>query len=194
MTTLLARVLLTLVVVAIAPAVPETCTLCPNEKKPRNGNAVVFPDETGLVTCNEFAKEIITNSDGEFCDDSFAHAYQVVCGCPGVKAGPCPGICETGNILATPNVPTPYWGFTCSVIDQIIRGTPGDTSCPGIGVDPTDYCTCKVKVKPGQNMGSGVEGNGGAGTGMNGMAGGRQRRLGGVEERFPPRSARGLAM
>ena len=78
MTTLLARVLLTLVVVAIAPAVPETCTLCPNGEKPRNGNAIVFPDGTGLVTCKEFAKDIIDYPDGS-CNYPFPHAFQVVC-------------------------------------------------------------------------------------------------------------------
>ena len=37
-------------------------------------------------------------------------------------------------------------------------------------------------------------GAGNPGTGMKGMSGGRQLRLGGLEERFPPRAARGLAM
>ena len=78
-----------------------------------------------------------------------------------------------------------------------MRGEPGDTTCDA-GMASSGFkgiCKCKVKVKPDQNMGGGgVGGNGGAGTGMTSMSGGRQRRLGSVEERFPPRSARGLAM
>jgi hypothetical protein len=193
MTTLLARVLLTLAFVTIASA--ETCTLCPNGEKPRNGNAIVFEDGTDLVTCKEFAKEIIANSDDDdTCDDNFDHAIQVVCGCPKVKAGSCPGICKTGFILAEPNLPTDeFEGLTCSVVDQLFRGKPGETICE------TDLarnnievvCKCKEKVKPGQNMGGGA---GNAGTGMNGMAGGRKLRFGGLEEHFPPRAARGLAM
>jgi hypothetical protein len=192
MTTLLARVLLTLAFVTIASA--ETCTLCPNGEKPRNGNTVVFEDETGLVTCKELAKEIIANSDDDdTCDDNFDHAIQVVCGCPKVKAGSCPGICKTGFILAQPNKPVyDFDGATCAVVDQQFRGIPGNTCGANLaksGIDET--CECKEKVKPGQNMGGGA---GNAGTGMNGMAGGRKLRLGGLEEHFPPRAARGLAM
>ena len=176
---------------AIASA--QTCTLCPNEKKPRNGNTIIFHDGTELETCKELAKDIIEDLDGDACGvDPFARAIQVVCGCPGVKAGPCPGICGAGFTLAEPSaLAINYGGLTCSVVDQFFRGIPGETIC---GSEPANrmleeaFCVCKEKVKPGQNMG------GGAGTGMNGMAGGRKLRLGDLEERFPPRAARGLAM
>ena len=190
MTTILVRVLLTLAFVAITSA--KICTLCPKGGKPRNGNALLFEGQDAgiLVTCNELAKEIITNSDGEFCDDPFAHAFQVVCGCPGVKAGPCPGICSAGFTLAEPSVlADDFDGLTCSVADQFLRGTPGDTCGTTLARnDKLLICVCKEKVKPSQNMG------GGAGMGMNGMAGGRKLRFGGLEERFTPRVARGLAM
>ena len=196
MTTLLARVLLTLTFVDIASA--QTCTLCPNGEKPRNGHTVVIQAVTNPVTCKELAQEIIDNSNDEFCVDSLVHAFQSVCGCPGIKAGSCPGICNSGQFLAEPDLGTPSDGLTCSVVDQFLRGTPGDTICPGVGGDPKVFCTCKVKVTHGQNMGGGgVGGNEGAGnqgTGMMGMTDGRQRRLGGLEEHFPPRAARGLAM
>ena len=55
----------------------KICTLCPKGGKPRNGNALLFEGQDAgiLVTCNELAKEIITNSDGEFCDDPL-HFHQ----------------------------------------------------------------------------------------------------------------------
>ena len=190
MTTLLARVLLTLAFLAIAFA--ETCTLCPNGEKPDNGNTVVYQYGTDPQTCTELAKQIIADSVTN-CGTVVFHAYQVVCGCPKVKAGSCPGICNTGFTLAKPDLGTDLGSLTCSVVDQILRGKPGDTSCDtGLangGIK--NICACNVKGNPGQNMGGGA---GNPGTGMKGMSGGRQLRLGGLEERFPPRAARGLAM
>ena len=194
MTTLIARVLLTIAFLVIASA--QTCTLCPNGEKPRNGKVVVGQFGIDLVTCEEYVQAFTANSDGS-CGDYLTHAFQVVCGCPRVKAGSCPGICDTGSILDQPDIPTSSGGVTCSLFDQIVRGTPGDSTCSDSGNIYNQLCKCKVKVKPGQNMGSGVGGNGGTGnpgTGMMGMSGGRQLRLGGFEERFPPRAARGLDM
>ena len=104
--------------------------------------------------------------------------------------GPCPGICSAGFTLAEPSVlADDFDGLTCAVVDQFLRGTPGDTCGTTLARnDKLLICVCKEKVKPGQNMG------GGAGMGMNGMAGGRKLRFGGLEERFTPRVARGLAM
>ena len=76
MTTLIARVLLTLAFVAIATA--QTCPLCPNGKKPRNGNAIVFQGVPALVTCTELEQVGVTNSGGT-CGDSVTHPFQVVC-------------------------------------------------------------------------------------------------------------------
>ena len=195
MTTLLARVLLSLAFVAIASA--QTCPLCPNGGNPGNGNAVLFDDGIDSLTCEEVSLMGISPAVDGSCADSFAYAIQSLCKCPGVKAGSCPGICRPGFILAQPDQGTELFGITCSVFDQFLRGEPGDTTCDA-GMASSGFkgiCKCKVKVKPDQNMGGGgVGGNGGAGTGMMGMSGGRQRRLGGLEEHFPPRAARGLAM
>ena len=186
MTTILVRVLLTLAFVAIASA--QICTLCPNGEKPRNRNAVLLQFGTYSLTCKELAEDIIDASDDAACEIDTYHAFQVVCGCPMVKAGSCPGICNTGSILAQPGLGTQYDGITCSVVDQYLRKIPGDTSCDtglaNIGIEK--FCTCKVKGAHGQNMDGGM--------GMMGMPGGRQLRLRGLEEHFPPRATRGLAM
>jgi hypothetical protein len=195
MTTLLAHVLLTLAFVAIATA--ETCPLYPNGKKLHNGNAVMFQVGTEAMTCTESVQEGISTSDGIF-GDPLTHAFQVICRCPRVKAGSCPGICNTGFILAEPNGGSELFGITCSVLNQLLRGIPGDTTCDtDLSISGIrQFCKCKVKVPNGQNMGGGggVGGNGGAGTGIMGMSGGCKLRLGGLEEHFPPRSTCGLAM
>jgi hypothetical protein len=180
MTTLLARFLL---IAFVANASSQRCTLCPNGEKPRNGDLVVVKDQRGLVTCNDEAREI-AKSPPEFCASPFNNALQVVCGCPGVKPGPCPGICETGSVLTKPNKVTMLSGFTCLVVDQIFREPIGANCDSGIGYNGIEAdCPCKVKMAHSPiNMG-----------GM-GMSGGRQLRSGDFEENFPPRAARGSVM
>ena len=147
MTILRARILLTLAFVAVASA--RTCPLCPHGERPRNGNAVLFADGTDTVTCKEVEQDIFANADGS-CDDFFTYAIQVVCRCPRVKAGSCPGICNTGYILDQPDLGTPFLGLTCSVVDQLLRGTPGVTNCDSEFANSgiKEFCICKVNVKP----------------------------------------------
>ena len=194
MTTLLARVLLTLAFLVVASA--QACTLCPDGKEPPNGDVFLFDDGIDLVTCTKLAKIFIA-SPAESCNDFLKHAYQVVCGCPGIKAGHCPGICNTGFILDQPNLIVSLFDLlTCSVVDQCFRGIPGDSNCDTNLAESgiKEVCMCKAKVTPSQNMGGDMGGNGGAGMGMMGMSGGRKLRISGLEERFPPRAARGLGM
>ena len=187
MTTLLARLLL-IAFVAIASA--RKCTLCPHGEKPRNGNVVAVQGE-GPLTCKDIAQEILDNPP-EVCSTPFDNAFQFVCGCPGVKAGPCPGICETGSVLSEPEQATPLYGITCLVADQILRGSPGDLDCPDFSNSGiAAVCQCKVKVAHSPNN---MGGSGNQGAGMMGMSAGRKLRVGGLEEHFPPRAARGLVM
>ena len=115
----------------------------------------------------------------------------------GIKAGHCPGICNTGFILDQPNLIVSLFDLlTCTVVDQCFRGIPGDSNCDTNLAESgiKEVCMCKAKVTPSQNMGGDMGGNGGAGMGMMGMSGGRKLRISGLEERFPPRAARGLGM
>ena len=197
MTSLLALVLLTLAFVVVAP--PQTCTLCPNGEEPLNGNVVVSQSNAGPLTCKDYEQEIIDNTI-QFCDGNFVYAFRVACGCPGIMAGSCPGICKTGSILSQPEHASPFESIICLVADQILRGTPGDSTCPDFGMSNIqDVCLCKkVKVTHSQNMGSGgKEGNGGAGNqgmGMMSMSAGRQLKFGDLEEHIPHHAAQGLAM
>ena len=180
MTTLLALLLL---IAFVANASAQRCTLCPKGEKPRKGDLVVAKDERGLVTCKDVARDIAKNPP-EICASPFNNAFQVVCGCPGVKPGPCLGICESGSVLTKPNQITMLSGLTCLVVDQIFRESIGGNCDPGIGYSSIEKdCPCMDKMTPSPNNMGGM-----------GKPGGRQLRLGGLEENVPPRAARGIAM
>ena len=195
MTTLLARLLL-IAFVAIASA--QTCIICPNGEIPRNGNLVLYEDKSGFpVTCNDLVQYFMNGAG--YCATFYVHAYQVVCGCPKAKAGSCPGICETGSILSKPQAITQPNGDTCLLVDQILRGAPGDLNCdtsyPKSGIG--NYCPCKGKMAahtPNNMDGGGNGGAGNQGMGTMSMSAGRQLRFGGLEEHFLPHAARGFAM
>ena len=180
MTNLLARLLL---IAFMATASAKTCTLCPKGEPPRFGNVVVFQFNDVPLTCKAIAKDILDNPP-VVCEFDFA--IQSICGCRGVKSGSCPGICATGSYLTKPDQGTDLFGATCLLIDQYLRGKPGDTTCPVVdAIDYEEVCPCKVKATPSpNNMGNG---------GMMGMSTGRQLRNG-LEEHVPLRSARGLTM
>ena len=194
--TILLKWLLLIAFVAIASA--ETCTLCPNGETPRNGKVVVFQDKSGfLVTCKDLVQYFL--SDSGFCATPYVYYFQVVCRCPRIKAGPCPGICEAGQILSKPDQITPPFGDTCLLVDQILRGAPGDLNCdtsyPKSGIG--NYCPCKGKMAahtPNNMDGGGNGGAGNQGMGTMSMSAGRQLRFGGLEEHFLPHAARGFAM
>ena len=92
---------------------------------------------------------------------------------------------------------SPPFGYTCLVVDQILRGSPDDLDCdisyPISGIEGN--CPCKDKMAHSPNIMN--DGNGGAGNqgmGTMSMSAGRQLRFGGLEEFFPPHAACGLAM
>ena len=197
MTNLLARLLL---ITFVAIASGQTCTFCPGGEDPRNGNLFVYVLNNVPLTCNDIATDILDNPP-PVCSSPYANAAQLFCGCLAVKPGPCPGICVEGSALTNPNQVTNFFGTSCALVDQLFKGTPGDTICPGLGIfNFKEVCVCKVKpprTPSPNNMGGGGkggnEGTGNQGTGMS-MPAGRQLRFGDLEEDFPPRAARGLAM
>ena len=192
MTDLLARLLL---ITFMAVASAQTCTFCPRGENPSNGDLYVYNLNGISLTCNDIATDILDNPP-PVCSSPYANAAQVVCGCLGVKPGPCPGICAQGSVLTNPDQVTDFFGTSCSTVDQVLKGTPGDTICPGIGTfNFIEVCICKDKAtrKPSPNNmdDSGKGGKGGSGMYM---PAGRQLRTGDLEEDVPPRAARGLAM
>ena len=182
MMNLLAQLLL---IAFMAVASAQTCTLCPKGEPPRFGNVAVYELDGVLLTCKAIAQDILDNPP-VICGTYDAYAAQSMCGCRGVKPGSCPGICATGSFLTKPDQLIDPVGFTCLLVDQFLRGEPGDTTCPVIGgINYKDVCICKAKATPSpNNMGNG---------GMMGMSSGRKLRNG-LEEHFPLRSARGLTM
>ena len=175
-----------LLIASMAIASAKTCTLCPKGEPPRYGNVAVYQLDDALVTCKAIAQEILDNPS-EICDAEYSYAVRSICGCRGVKSGSCPGICATGSILTKPDQVTDVFGGTCLVVDQILRGKPGDTTCPDISMfNYKEVCLCKVKATPSpNNMDNG---------GMMSMTSGRQLRNDGLKEHFPLHSARGLTM
>ena len=197
MTNLLARLLL---ITFVAIASGQTCTFCPGGEDPRNGNLFVYVLNDVPLTCQDIAQDVLDNPP-LVCSSPYANAAQLFCGCLGIKPGPCPGICVKGSVLTNPNQVTNFFGTSCALVDQLFKGTPGDTICPGLGIfNFNEVCRCEVKAtrnpSPNNMGGNNMGGNGGTGnqgTGMS-MPAGRQLRVGGLEEDFPPRAARGLAM
>jgi hypothetical protein len=191
MTTLLTQVLL---IAFMAYSTAQRCSFCPGKKKPRNPNLVLFQSE-GPVTCKDLVIKYSTFNTN--CDSIGDPAYKFVCGCPGVKAGPCNGMCDAGEIITNPTSEFFFDDYesTCFIFDQRIKGGLFDTTCPDINPDNQEYCGCKLPptaapaVKVIGNMGA--TGNQGMG---NNMLGGRKLKVGRLEEIFPPRAARGLAM
>ena len=197
MTLLLTQVLL---IAFVAYSTALSCSFCPGNKKPKNPNLVLFVDQGGPVTCNDLVIEYPTSSTN--CDSILDPGYKFVCGCPGVKAGPCHGICDAGEIITNP---TNYlddddglfgnYYTDCFIRDQLVKGRYYENTCPDFSPNFQAYCGCKLPptaapaVKGNHNMG----GTGNQGMGNN-MSAGRKLREGRVEENFPPRAARGLAM
>jgi hypothetical protein len=209
MTTLVVPVLL-IAFVAIATA--QSCTFCPDNGVPLYGDLFLYKDETGPVTCEEIVQDFI-NEPPEDCTSTSADSFKFACGCPGVESGPCSGICDIGSIVTLPELVVGFFGTTCFVFDQLIKGEPNATNCPDLGgSDIKSLCGCELAPTVSQadftnsfvGGGKGGEGDdrGGGGGGadnkgmgmMMTMPSGRQLRLSGLEKRFPRRTARGLAM
>lgn len=125
MTTILIPFLL---FVFMTTATSQNCSFCPGDELPRNGNLVMFVDDGIPWTCNDAVEEL-RNTDPNECE-SYGEAFEFLCGCPGVEpGGHCPGLCEAGSILTKPDEESGAPGFSCSVIDQLLKGTQDDSKC-----------------------------------------------------------------
>ena len=172
----------------------QSCSFCPGNKKPRNPDLFLFRSGRDQVTCNDLVIEYSTSNIND-CGSIADPAFKFVCGCPGVKAGPCYGMCNAGEIVTNPTYgyDDEYYTSSCFIFDQRIKGGLYDSTCPDIDSGNQDYCGCKLPptaaptVKVIHNMVT--TGNNGMG---NNMSAGRKLRVGGLEDSFPPRAARGL--
>ena len=190
MTTLLTQVLL---IAFMAYSTAQSCSFCPGNKKPGNPNLVIKINGLGPVTCNDLVIKYSTSNTN--CDSIDDPALKFVCRCPGVKAGPCHGICDGGEIITNPTNSVVEGGDNCFILDQRIKGRLYETTCPIFNSDFQDYCGCLLPptaaptVKVIHNMGA----TDNKGMGKN-MPPGRKLRVGGLDESFPPHAARGLTM
>ena len=195
MTILLTPVLL---IAFMASSTAQSCSFCPGNKKPRNPDLILYQYFLGTVTCNDLVIRYSTSSTN--CDSIDNPAFKFVCGCPGVKAGPCYGICDAGEIVTNPTNELFDGNYytNCFVFDQRIKGSFYDTTCPDIDSGNQNLCGCLLPptaapaVKGIHTMGA-TGGTDNQGMGKN-MSSGRKLRVGGLEENFPPRAARGLTM
>ena len=131
-----------------ASILAQNCSLCPGGESPLNGDLVIFEDFGTLVICND-AVELVTNKTVVSCKDIFDAGYAFLCGCPGVEAGPIPGLCLDGSYVTSPDLEIDYLGSTTTwaVIDQIIKGIHNESIYALFAdsyADARTICGCKT--------------------------------------------------
>ena len=106
----------------------QNCSFCPGDELPLNGDLVVYVDNGIPETCNDAVEEM-RNTDPNECEP-FGEAFEYLCGCPGAEpGGVCPGMCEVGSIMTKPDDESGVPGFSCYVMDQLLKGTTEDDKC-----------------------------------------------------------------
>ena len=70
---------------------------------------------------------ISSNFTDEDCDGLHLSGIPFTCGCPGVEAGICPGICPDGQPLLNPNIT--IFGITCGDLDWYAQLSSNETEC-----------------------------------------------------------------
>ena len=140
---------LALLIAIVATIVARESYECPGGASPLNGDFVIFEDFGNPSTCNDAVEEV-KNATVEECKNIFDQGYAFLCGCPGVEAGPCPGLCTDGSDVTSPEAD--YFGTTCAVLDQIIRGIRNESMCALDAIfyaDAKFICGCEaVYCKP----------------------------------------------
>ena len=187
-----------LLIAFMAYSTAQRCSFCPGKKKPRSPNLFLYRGDVGPVTCNDLVIKYSTLNTN--CDSIADPALKFVCGCSGVKAGPCYGMCDAGEIVTNPTseYEDDYYYSNCFIFDQLIKAELNGITCPIIGPDTQEYCGCRMPptaapaVKVIHNMGD-SGGTDTKGMGKN-MLSGRKLRVGGLENSLPPHAAHGLAM
>ena len=133
-----------------ASILAQDCSLCPGGESPLNGDLVIFEDFGSQVTCND-AVEVVKNYTVDDCKNISDAGFAFLCGCTGVKAGPCPGLCLDGSTLASPELVVYSYGSTCAVIDQIIKDEHIESICAEytfLYADARTICGCKAVYCP----------------------------------------------
>jgi hypothetical protein len=126
----------------VTTATAQNCSFCPGDELPLNGDLVIYVDDNIPVTCNNAVEEV-RNTDPSECEP-YGEAFEFLCGCPGaVPGGSCPGLCEAGSILTKPEEESGVPGFSCYVIDQLLKGTQDDSKCAIFAsAENRDICGC----------------------------------------------------
>jgi hypothetical protein len=121
----------------------QNCTLCPENALPANGDLVIgYDDVLGILTCNTVA-ELLLEETAEDCVEFQQYGFASVCGCPGIEAGPCPGLCPDGSEIGLPDFALPVGeGITCSFFDLLAKGTSNETVCASYQQIGVAYCDC----------------------------------------------------
>ena len=125
MTTLLS---LALLIAFVATVLAQNCSLCPDNKLPLNGDLVLLDNFGVTFTCNDAVEEM-KNASVEECKNFYDAGNAFRCGCPGVEAGPCHGLCLDGSNVPSPERETDSNGTTCAVLDQRIKAIRNESLC-----------------------------------------------------------------
>ena len=128
----------------VATIAAQECDFCPGGELPLNGDIVIFEDFGIPFTCND-AVEQVKNSTVEDCRYIFDQGYAFFCGCPGVEAGSCPGLCPDGSNITSPE--EEYFGITCAVLDQVFKGVRNESICiqnDSFYAEARSICGCKT--------------------------------------------------
>ena len=107
----------------------QNCSLCPDGGSPLNGDRIIYEEFGDIYTCNDAVDEV-KNATDEGCKYIFDKGFAFFCGCPGVEAGPCPGLCLDGSNVTSPDLATVSLGSTCAVLDLRIKAVRNESRCP----------------------------------------------------------------
>lgn len=120
----------------------QECVLCPGNEPPTNGNLVIGSDDVhSNLTCNDVASLALTETV-ENCHVMQEYGYSWVCGCPGVEAGTCPGLCPDGSAVGLPDHILEGSNITCSFFDLLAKGTSDENVCSAYQQIGKAYCEC----------------------------------------------------
>ena len=92
-----------------ATVLAQDCSFCPGGELPLNGDLVVVESSGVSLTCND-GVELVKNNSVDECNFFFNLGYAFLCRCPGVEAGPCPGLCPDGSNVTSPDLVIDVFG------------------------------------------------------------------------------------
>jgi hypothetical protein len=137
----------TLLLALVVQASAQDCTLCPGGEAPEFGSFFIF-----IGNCSDVAANIAATPIGDECRTSGLENFfpeqnldptPYMCGCPGVTAGTCSGLCRQGTKLITEG--NEFLVAGCQFYDRLFMTVTNQTFCDEIQTENEINSACCVK-------------------------------------------------